>query len=49
MTCVAQQLREGMVPPVHGSTQSLTLACSRRLPAYAPTSLRLPGAAEARR
>jgi len=26
-----------------------TTACSRRLPAYAPASLRLPGAAEAQR
>jgi hypothetical protein len=32
-----------------GALPGLTLACSRRLPASAPASLRLPGAAEARR
>jgi len=32
--------------PVYGS-ECLTIACSRRLTASAPTSLRLPGAADA--
>src|SRR5215471_32763 len=36
-------------PPSPYPVPRRTTACSRRLPAYAPTSLRLPGAAEAQR